>query len=277
MMFFNRPRRDNGSLVKFVKVRDDEVLYQQFESGTKSATRVDLFDHIYGNLKDCRQESQTASKQALLSFAVLICLQFGVVQSVSFLGAAVENGWARSSVLLCTSALSLRSGYALSRVSLLRGVFSAHFRRLDYPQRSYWLVRYPLAYSAFSMYSTALRWPRFLNPENQRPQIELGKVMFIAVGAISAGLLSLYVLGLVGWSVLEKGNFSLLSIAIVASSAIMSFGAFLFPKYSERQRLYQHSGLLHLMARLDRSEPARRERYLRKIGEAQRNLGRLEL
>lgn len=269
-LFKRQPRRENGDLTKNIYIRDDEILYRQFVDGAGLRLNESL-EKAYDELKICRSESQSASNHAMIAFAILACVYFGVIESLESLGLKISQTSVLHFALLASATLSFRAGYVKTRVTFLRAIYSAHLKKFKANEKADWLARHPLAYMSLEFYSPTFLWPDYLIPQNKRMIFELVEVLLIGLGAVGWGVLSLWITMGSCFRILSNG-FNIFSVATVVASLSLYLGMFFFPKYGSRERVYRHTGLMKLIDAVEIRSPERKEYFLRKIWAAQDNL-----
>ena len=265
------PGRDKGSLVKYVEVRDDDLLYRQFAAGAEGNLTESL-ERAYEELKLCRSEAQSAFNHYTIILIALASVQVGVIELIEAMGATIDDKSILYVLLVASGLLSLRYAYVQTRVSFLRAIFEAHCKRLSPAQLANWIARHPLGHMSLSLYSTVFRWPKYLVPEHKRMIFELVHVLLIALGAMFSAIVILVVIISACVSILRESHYNWLSITVVSASMLMYVGSGFFPKFGSRKRTYRHTGLLALLAKLDDNSERKKRAYSR-IAKAQINFG----
>lgn len=272
MKLFDRSRRrDRGDLVKFVYIRDNELIFRQFVTGAQGDLKQAL-EQAYLELKECRKEAQSGYNQLLVSYAILASAYFGILESFETNGIKISASAILSFSLLISALLGFRATYLQTRVSLLRGIFSAYLARLNNTDATAWIVSHPISQSALALYSPFFGWPRMTIPANRRIHFEIVEAIILATGAITI-VLALGWLALAAyWKILLGSEFSWPSILTVGTAACLYVASWVLPKFGTRKRLYRHVGLLHLMQSA-KSTPEKYKRRLSQIALAQDRLG----
>ena len=117
--------RDKGSIEKIVYVSDIEIAYRLFDDFDPKTTQSRL-EQVYVEYKTSREESSSASNQALIALAILGCAYFGFVENFSASGISVRKDTLLHFLLMGSAFLTLRSGYMNTRASFASGIYCVY-------------------------------------------------------------------------------------------------------------------------------------------------------